>query len=306
MEDTRSNLKLVMLDCDGVLFDSIRSNVAYYDAILKEMGDPPLNEEARRLCHVYSTPQLFAHFYADDPEKAKEAERIAYSIDYLPFLEYMDPEPGLYEVLTRLKASYKVALATNRGKSVPPLLERFELEGLFDVVSTILDVQTPEARTRYAALLPGEDRPCPGRSGVCGRHGKRPDRCRGRRDSLHPDGQQHLTPYADPSSGGVAGVFGEVRKAKEGLNQRLCRFQQEFVPVPRPKAGARARARFNNAKEAKKKADNEELEPIGSPNEDKNAWKSCHERRRRSHSNAIEHPCFGHGHGHAHGHERGA
>lgn len=113
-------LKLVMLDCDGVLFDSIRSNVAYYDAILERMGGPPLDEEARRLCHVYSTPQLFAHLYADDPEKAKEAERIAYSIDYLPFLEYMDPEPGLYDVLARVKASYKVALATNRGKSIPP------------------------------------------------------------------------------------------------------------------------------------------------------------------------------------------
>lgn len=145
MEDARNHtLKLVMLDCDGVLFDSIRSNVAYYDAILEKMGAPPLDEEARRLCHVYSTPQLFAHLYADDPEKAREAERIAYTIDYLPFLEYMDPEPGLYEVLTRLKASYKVALATNRGKSIPPLLERFELEGVFDVVSTILDVPRPK------------------------------------------------------------------------------------------------------------------------------------------------------------------
>lgn len=145
MEEKRNHtLKLVMLDCDGVLFDSIRSNVAYYNSILDRMGGPPLDEEARNLCHVYSTPQLFAHLYADDPEREKEAVRIAYSIDYLPFLEYMDPEPGLYEVLTQLKASYKVALATNRGKSVPPLLERFELEGVFDVVSTILDVPRPK------------------------------------------------------------------------------------------------------------------------------------------------------------------
>jgi HAD superfamily hydrolase (TIGR01509 family) len=145
MDKARNHtLELVMLDCDGVLFDSIRSNVAYYEAILDEMGGPPLDEEARRLCHVLSTPQLFAHVYADDPEKAKEAVRIAYTIDYLPFLEYMDPEPGLYEVLEWLKASYKVALATNRGKSVPPLLERFELEGAFDLIATILDVDNPK------------------------------------------------------------------------------------------------------------------------------------------------------------------
>jgi HAD superfamily hydrolase (TIGR01509 family) len=137
-------LKLVILDCDGVLFDSFRSNVAYYDAVLEKLGSPPLDEATRELCHVYSTPQLFAHLYAEDPEKAKEAERIAYAIDYLPFLEFMDPEPGLYEVLRALRASYRVALATNRGRSVPPLMARFGLEGHFDVIATILDVERPK------------------------------------------------------------------------------------------------------------------------------------------------------------------
>jgi HAD superfamily hydrolase (TIGR01509 family) len=137
-------LKLVILDCDGVLFDSFRSNVAYYDAILAKMGSPPLDDESKRLCHVYSTPQLFAHLYPDEPERAREATRIAYSIDYRPFLEYMDPEPGLHEVLGKLKASYLVALATNRGKSIPALLERFGLEDTFDLVSTILDVPRPK------------------------------------------------------------------------------------------------------------------------------------------------------------------
>ena len=42
--------------------------------------------------------------------------------------------------------------------------------------------------------------------------------------------------------------------------------------MPRPQAGARARARFNDAKEAREQAGNEEFDPIGSPNEDKNAW----------------------------------
>jgi HAD superfamily hydrolase (TIGR01509 family) len=145
IEDSRDrSLKLVMLDCDGVLFDSFRSNVAYYNAILEKLGEQPLDEETAGLCHVYSTPQLFSHLYPDDPERAREAERIAYSIDYRPFLEYMDPVPGLYEVLGALKASYQVALATNRGKSIPPLLERFDLREAFDVVSTILDVPQPK------------------------------------------------------------------------------------------------------------------------------------------------------------------
>jgi hypothetical protein len=50
----------------------------------------------------------------------------------------------------------------------------------------------------------------------------------------------------------------------------LCRFRRDFVPEPRQKAGACARARFSSAKEGKKHLDNKEFEPIESPNETKN------------------------------------
>jgi hypothetical protein len=52
---------------------------------------------------------------------------------------------------------------------------------------------------------------------------------------------------------------------------RFRRFQREFVPVPRPLAGARARARFNNAKEAEEHVNNQEFEPTGPLNESKRA-----------------------------------
>jgi HAD superfamily hydrolase (TIGR01509 family) len=143
-EKAFGSLKLVILDCDGVMFDSLRSNVAYYNSALERMGEPPIDEEATRLCHVYSTPQFFAHLFASEPEKAREAERIAYAMDYRPFLEFMDPEPDLYGVLDTLKERYGLALATNRGKSMQPLLERFALADYFEVVSTILKVPHPK------------------------------------------------------------------------------------------------------------------------------------------------------------------
>ena len=71
------------------------------------------------------------------------------------------------------------------------------------------------------------------------------------------------------------------------------------MPEPRPKAVARAR--FNNAEEAEEQVDNEEFEPIGTPNKDKNAWKLCDPWRKKNHSNATLHPYFGHGHAHGHG-----
>ena len=134
------NLELVILDCDGVMFDSFRSNVAFYNAVLAQIGEPPMDREAEQLSHVCSTPQLFQRMFKKNVEKYGSAMRAATEIDYLPFLEYMDPEPGLLEILGAVRARYRLAMATNRGQSAQPLLERFQLQGAFEAVSTIQDV----------------------------------------------------------------------------------------------------------------------------------------------------------------------
>ena len=66
-------LELVILDCDGVLFDSFRSNVVYYNTMLERMGEPPMNIEAERLSHVLSTPQLLAHLFQESSDKFHQA-----------------------------------------------------------------------------------------------------------------------------------------------------------------------------------------------------------------------------------------
>lgn len=137
-------LRLVILDCDGVMFESFASNVAYYNSVLDRMGEPRLSPEGERLCHVFSTPQVFAHLFPDDPEKAKRAEEIACSTDMTPFIALMEPEPSLREVLESLRGNYLLAMATNRGRSVPALLSHFGLEKSFDYIATILDVARPK------------------------------------------------------------------------------------------------------------------------------------------------------------------
>ena len=137
-------LRLVILDCDGVLFDSFRSNVAYYNSVLRGMGEPAMDEERERLSYVLSTPQLFERLFSADPAKQALALRIASEMDYAPFLDYMDPEPGMYSVLEALRNRYRIAMATNRGKSVAPLLRGFRLEHTFEAVSSILEVKHPK------------------------------------------------------------------------------------------------------------------------------------------------------------------
>ena len=140
----QSYLKLVILDCDGVLVDSFRSNVAFYNHLMKELDEPPLNPEAEHLSQVYSTPQLLQELFSNAPEKVAQGLKIARELDYLPFLDYLDPKPGLFETLKTLGARYRLALATNRGTSLGPLLKKFNLEETFEVTATIQTVTNPK------------------------------------------------------------------------------------------------------------------------------------------------------------------
>jgi phosphoglycolate phosphatase-like HAD superfamily hydrolase len=62
-------LELVIFDADGVLFDSTESNVAYYNAIFKLIGEPPLNPIEARSCIFMSAPQIFELRAAGDPAR---------------------------------------------------------------------------------------------------------------------------------------------------------------------------------------------------------------------------------------------
>jgi phosphoglycolate phosphatase len=136
-------VQLIILDCDGVLFDSWDANVAFYDSILAAMGQPPLDEYGRELCHRLSGPQLWQHLYGGDPlhQRAKE---IASQADYSPFYALMRPVPALLETLARLSAHCPLALATNRGRTVAGVLRGFDLDRYFQISVGILDVPRPK------------------------------------------------------------------------------------------------------------------------------------------------------------------
>jgi HAD superfamily hydrolase (TIGR01509 family) len=136
--------QLVILDCDGVLFDSGEANVGFYDAILAEMGLPPLDEEGRELAHWVASPELLARLFAHDPQQHEMARRIAAEMDYARFLPLMRPAPRLVETLAWLRGRGKTALATNRSSTIPTLLAHFGLGPYFDLVVGIHDVPRPK------------------------------------------------------------------------------------------------------------------------------------------------------------------
>jgi HAD superfamily hydrolase (TIGR01509 family) len=56
----------------------------------------------------------------------------------------MEPEAGLVEALSVLSQARPLAIATNRGFSMPQILEHFSLSGFFSVVVTSRDVARPK------------------------------------------------------------------------------------------------------------------------------------------------------------------
>jgi len=136
--------RLVILDCDGVLFDSSAANVAFYNAILERMGQPPLDAEGERRAHWMGSPELIAHLFGHDEGLHRAAREVARTLDYTPFLRVMTPVPSLLETLRRLRERGPTALATNRGGTIPQLLDHFALREHFDLVVGLLDVARPK------------------------------------------------------------------------------------------------------------------------------------------------------------------
>ncbi len=134
---------LIIYDCDGVLIDSRRSNETFYNHILTHFGLPPLTPEQLDLVHAATAKEAVDFLFSGTPWLAA-AQDFQRRIDNAPFLALIRPEPYIREVLARLRPAYRTAIATNRGKSLPLVLETLELNGLFDLTVSCYDVTHPK------------------------------------------------------------------------------------------------------------------------------------------------------------------
>jgi len=137
-------MELVIFDCDGVLFDSWRANVAYYNEVLRVLGVPPLDPEWERRVHFLASAQVYDDMFGAGSELAVRARRVAAAVDYTPFFDLMEPVPGLHEVLAELAASFRLAMATNRGTTVQEILDRFGLRRFLSLAVGVRDVARPK------------------------------------------------------------------------------------------------------------------------------------------------------------------
>lgn len=138
-------LKLVVFDCDGVMFSSKEANRVYYNHLLENFSCPPMDEDELHYVHIQNVTESVRYIFRRYPEiSLEEVNSYRSSLDYTPFLRHMQMEPDLPDFLRLIKPKYHTAISTNRSDTMAMVLDTFNLRSWFDIVVTALDVSRPK------------------------------------------------------------------------------------------------------------------------------------------------------------------
>jgi HAD superfamily hydrolase (TIGR01509 family) len=137
------NLKVVVFDCDGVLFDTEAANRAYYNHILKHFDKPAMTADQFAFAHQHTLSEAITHLFGDK-ESIAAVHAYRRTMDYSRFLKLLRIEPHLVPLLSKIRPRLKTAIATNRSDTMDRLLAEFNLTEQFDLVVTSFDIPRPK------------------------------------------------------------------------------------------------------------------------------------------------------------------
>jgi phosphoglycolate phosphatase len=138
-------IRCVIYDCDGVLFDSLEANGRLYNDLCTQLGRPPLNEQELKYVHSHTVFESIRCLAGEDAGLEKKGLELLKQIDLREYIQYLKMEPNLLAALQTLKERGKLrAVNTNRTTSMKFIMERFNLWPHFDMVVTALDVKNPK------------------------------------------------------------------------------------------------------------------------------------------------------------------
>lgn len=138
--------RVIIFDCDGVLFASEATNLAFYNHIFQVFGLPVIEADDQKqlaILHTYSSHQVFEYFFGHG-HRYEDVLSYARTVDYRQFIPLMEPQPDLYEVLGRLTERYLLGVATNRTGTMALVSQHFKLQPFFQHMVTADDVPRPK------------------------------------------------------------------------------------------------------------------------------------------------------------------
>jgi len=139
------DLRCVIYDCDGVLFDSLESNSKFYNDFCIRLGRPPLTDEELNFVHTHTVFEALHFIFGHASQMEKAALDLWKQIDISEYLSYLKMEPRLLPTLKFLKERGIIrAICTSRSTTMKLIMERFHLWPYFDAIVTALDVKNPK------------------------------------------------------------------------------------------------------------------------------------------------------------------
>lgn len=138
-----NSVRIVIFDCDGVMFDTAGINKAYYNRVLTHMGRPEMTDEEFAYVHAHTGDESIAYLFKD-PESFRAAQAFRTTMNYMEFIPDMEIEPHLKPLMKALRPRYKTAIVTNRTDTMPAIMSEYDLKKDFDMVVTAWDVARPK------------------------------------------------------------------------------------------------------------------------------------------------------------------
>jgi len=138
-------LKLIVFDCDGVLFDSKKANCMYYNHLLSHFGLAPMCKSEEDYVHMSNVADSVKHIFRRyTVPTLSEVQAFMRLCEYEPFLQYMVMEEDLLEFLEITSKKYHLAISTNRTNTMIPLLNSYRLGNYFGKVVTAATAKRPK------------------------------------------------------------------------------------------------------------------------------------------------------------------
>ncbi len=138
-------LKLVIFDCDGVMFDSKFANQTYYNYLLQHFGYPNMDADELEFIHMHNVNDSTIHIFRHYPDQnLQEVDLFRQKIGYAPFLKHMKMEEDLIQFLDICTPRYQLAVSTNRTNTMEAILEIFNLNDYFVKVMTAENAKRPK------------------------------------------------------------------------------------------------------------------------------------------------------------------
>ena len=141
-------IKVVVYDCDGVLVDSGKVILSYYNWMMVKCGLPAIDwteDQLRMQAMSMADRDILEVLSNGDSEIYQKMLYIAKNETGDMGFEDISLEDNLIEGLNLLKnAKIPMAVVTNRGKSLSHLLEHFKIKDYFQMFVTVNDVTYPK------------------------------------------------------------------------------------------------------------------------------------------------------------------